>query len=88
MAIPSKHFQGYHAFLQLVMLADTLWHWLKRRASHVEREPQKVRPVPEPQCIRLPDHALRAARLKLIYAAAKIYVHDNRNAILYSPHEQ
>jgi hypothetical protein len=45
-------------------------------------------PVPEPQRIRTPDHTVRIARLKMLYAAAKIRFHGNRDEVLYSVHEQ
>ncbi len=85
---PSKRFQSHHAFFQVVMLAYNLWRWMKLLAGHAEREAQQGTPVPEPQRIPLPDHTLRIARLKLLYVAAKICFHDNRDAVLYSVHEQ
>ena len=88
LAIPSKRFQTHHAFFQLVMLAYNLWRWMKLLAGHAERQAQQGQPVPEPQRIRMPDHTLRIARLKLLYVAAKICFHDNRDAVLYSIHEQ
>ena len=88
LAIPSKRFQTHHAFFQLVMLAYNLWRWMKLLAGHAERQAQQGQPVPDPQRIRLPDHTLRIARLKLLYVAAKICFHDNRDAVLYSIHEQ
>ena len=88
LAIPSKRFQSHHAFFQLVMLAYNLWRWMKLLAGHAERQAQQGTPVPEPQRIRLPDHTVRIARLKLLYVAAKICFHDNRDAVLYSMHEQ
>ena len=88
LAIPSKRFQSHHAFFQVVMLAYNLWRWMKLLAGHAERQAQRGTPVPEPQRIRLPDHTLRIARLKLLYVAAKLCFHDNRHAVLYSMHEQ
>jgi len=88
LAIPSKRFQTHHAFFQVVMLAYNLWRWMKLLAGHAERQAQEGKPVPEPQRIRMPDHTLRIARLKLLYVAAKIRFHDNRDAVLYSMHEQ
>ena len=72
----------------MVRLAYNLWRWMKLLAGHAERQAQQGRPVPEPQRIRLPDHTLRIARLKLLFVAAKIRFHDNRHAVLYSIHEQ
>lgn len=88
LAIPSKRFQAHHAFFQVVMLAYNLWRWMKLLAGHAERQAQQGRPVPEPQQIRLPDHTLRIARLKLLYVAAKIRFHSNRDEVRYSIHEQ
>jgi len=88
LAIPSKRFQAHHAFFQVVMLAYNLWRWMKRLAGHAERQAQQGTPVPEPQRIRMPDHTLRIARLKLLFVAAKICFHTNRDAVLYSMHEQ
>ena len=88
LAIPSKRFQTHHAFFQVVMLAYNLWRWMKLLAGHAERQAQRGTPVPEPQRIRLPDHTLRIARLKLLYVAAKICFHNNRDEVLYSMHEQ
>ena len=88
LAIPSKRFQTHHAFFQVVMLAYTLWRWMKLLAGHAERQAHQGTPVPEPQRIRLPDHTLRIARLTLLYVAAKICFHNNRDEVLYSMHEQ
>jgi hypothetical protein len=88
LAIPSKRFQTHHAFFQLVMLAYNLWRWMKLLAGHAEQQAQQGTPVPEPLRIRMPDHTLRIARLKLLYVAAKIRFHANRDEVLYSMHEQ
>ena len=88
LAIPSKRFQAHHAFFQVVMLAYNLWRWMKLLAGHAERQAQQGTPVPEPQRIRMPDHTLRIARLKMLYVAAKIRFHSNRDEVLYSVHEQ
>lgn len=88
LAIPSKRFQAHHAFFQVVMLAYNLWRWMKLLAGHAERQAQRGTPVPEPQRITMPDHTLRIARLKLLYVAAKIRFHSNRDEVLYSVHEQ
>jgi hypothetical protein len=88
LAIPSRFFQAHHAFFQLVMLAYNLWRWMKLLAGHAERQAQQGTPVPEPQRIRMPDHTVRIARLKMLYVAAKIRFHSNRDEVLYSVHEQ
>jgi len=88
LAIPSKRFQAHHAFFQLVMLAYNLWRWMKLLAGHAEQQAQQGTPVPEAMRIRMPDHTLRIARLKLLYVAAKLCFHSNRDEVLYSIHEQ
>jgi Transposase DDE domain group 1 len=88
LAIPSKRFQAHHAFFQVVMLAYNLWRWMKLLAGHAARQAQRGQPVPAPQRIAMPDHTLRIARLKLLYVAAKIRFHGNRDEVLYSVHEQ
>jgi len=44
--------------------------------------------VGSPSVHRMPDHTLRIARLKMLYVAAKIRFHGNRDEVLYSMHEQ
>lgn len=88
LAIPSQRFQTHHAFFQLVMLAYNLWRWMKLLAGYAARQAQQGTPLPEPQQIRLPDSTLRIGRLKLLYVAAKIRFHSNRDEVLYSVHEQ
>jgi hypothetical protein len=88
LAIPSKRFQTHHAFFQVVMLAYNLWRWMKLLAGHAEQQARQGQPVPEAMRIRMPDHTLRIARLKMLYVAAKICFHGNRDAVLYSIHEQ
>ena len=88
LAIPSKRFQAHHAFFQVVLLAYNLWRWMKLLAGHAERQAQQGTAVPEAQRITLPDHTVRIARLKLLFVAAKIRFHGNRDEVLYSIHEQ
>jgi Transposase DDE domain group 1 len=88
LAIPSKRFQAHHAFFQLVMLAYNLWRWMKLVAGHAQAEQQGEHAPDAPQRITIPDHTLRIARLKLLFVAAKICFHDNRDQVAYSIHEQ
>jgi hypothetical protein len=84
-AIPSKQFQSHHAFFQIVMLAYNLWRWMKLLAGHAQKqEPAKNEPVPK---IVMPDHTIRIARLKMLFVAAKIQFHGNRDEVRYSIHE-
>lgn len=88
LAIPSKRFQAHHAFFQIVMLAYNLWRWMKLVAGHAERQKQQGAEVPEPLPIAMPDHTIRIARLKMLFVAAKIRFHSNRDDVRYSMHEQ
>lgn len=88
LAIPSKRFQAHHAFFQIVMLAYNLWRWRKMLAGHAERQQQRGREVAEPLRITMPDHTIRIARLKMLFVAAKIRFHGNRDEVFYSMHEQ
>jgi len=88
LAIPSKRFQAHHAFFQIVMLAYNLWRWMKLLAGHAERQNQQGAKVPELKRITMPDHTIRIARLKILFVAAKIRFHGNRDEVRYSVHEQ
>jgi len=88
LAIPSKKFQRHHAFFQIVMLAYNLWRWMKLLVGHQQAQAQQGQAVEERQRIQMPDHTIRIARLKMLYVAAKIVFHGNRDEICYSIHEQ
>jgi hypothetical protein len=88
LAIPSKRFQAHHAYFQIVMLAYNLWRWMKLLAGHAQRQKQAGEPVEMSRRITMPDHTLRIARLKLLFVAAKILSHGNRDEVRYSVHDQ
>lgn len=88
LAIPSKRFQAHHAFFQIVMLGFNLWRWMKLLAGHAECQKHRGEEVPVSQQITMPDHTIRIARLKMLFVAAKILFHGNRDEIRYSVHEQ
>jgi hypothetical protein len=88
LAIPSKRFQAHHAFFQIVMLAYNLWRWMKLLAGHAEQQQQAGAAAPDPRRISMPDHTIRIARLKMLFVAAKIRFHSNRDEVRYSMHEQ
>lgn len=87
LAIPSKKFAAHAAFFQIVMLAFNLWRWMKLVAGHAERAAQAGK-VDEALRIEMPDHTIRIARLKLLFVAAKIVTHGNRDEVRYSLHEE
>ena len=85
LAIPSKSFQTHHAFFQIVMLAYNLWRWMKLLAGRAERQKHNGDEVHNQ--IAMPNHTIRIARLKMLFIAAKIRYHGNRDEIRYSVHE-
>jgi len=88
LAIPSRKFQAHHAFFQIVMLAYNLWRWMKLLAGHFERQKDDGQEPDESLQIAMPNHTIRIARLKMLYVAAKIRFHGNRDEVRYSVHEQ
>jgi hypothetical protein len=88
LAIPSKKFQTHHAFFQMVMLAYNLWRWMKLVAGHAARAQRQGKTMEEARRIEMPDHTIRIARLKLLFVAAKIVTHGNREEVRYSLHEE
>ena len=87
LAVPSKRFQSNHVFFQLVMLAYNLWRWMKLLAGHSVRPVRNEETAPPQEAIVMPDQTLRTARLRLLYVAAKIRSHANRDEVLYSMHD-
>ena len=87
LAIPSKNFQAHHAFFQIVMLAYNIWRWMKLLAGHAQKQRQEGKEVEERLQIAMPDHTIRIARLKMLFVAAKIRFHGNRDEVRYSVHE-
>lgn len=88
LAIPSRHFQAHHAYFQIVMLAYNLWRWMKLLAGHAQRQKDAGENAATPQKPTMPDHTLRIARLKMLFVAAKIRSHGNRDEVRYSAHDQ
>lgn len=86
-AIPSKRFQSNHVFFQLVMLTYNLWRWMKLLAGHSIRPDRDEETAPPQEAIVMPEQTLRTARLRLLYVAAKIRFHANRDEVLYSLHD-
>lgn len=87
LAIPSKKFQSNHAYFQIVMLAYNLWRWLKQVAGHHERKTAVTKTGEVPERIEVVDPTVRLSRLKMLYVAAKISWHGNRDKVYYSIHE-
>lgn len=88
LAIPSKRFQANHAFFQIIMLAYNLWRWMKLLAGHSQRPTADAKTPPPTTAVVLSKHTLQAARLKMLFVAAKIRFHGNRDEVRFSIHEQ
>jgi len=88
LAIPSKRFQSNHAFFQIVMLAYNLWRWMKMLAGYSQQPAVDGETPPPPTAVVLPKHTLQVARLKMLFVAAKIRFHGNRDEVRFSIHEQ
>ena len=88
LAIPSKRFQAHHAFFQIVMLAYNLWRWMKLLAGQAQRKAKGGVTEDDRRQITMPDHTIRIARLKMLFVAAKILFHGNRDEVRFSTHEQ
>jgi len=88
LAIPSKRFQSNHAFFQIIMLAYNLWRWMKLLAGQAQQPVTDKEKPPPMTAMVLPKHTLQVARLKMLFVAAKIRFHGNRNEVRYSVHEQ
>ena len=50
-------------------------------AGHAERQKQRGAEVPEAWRITMQDHTLWIARLKMLFVAAKIRSHGNRDEV-------
>ena len=87
LAIPSKKFQSNQVFFQLVMLAYNLWRWMKLLAGAQEKQNSGDEYAPGFAGIEIVDNTVRVARLKMLYVAAKIVHHGNRDHVYYSIHE-
>ncbi len=87
LAIPSKKFQSNHAYFQIVMLAYNLWRWLKLVAGHHQTERVEAKEGVPPDYLEVVDQTIRLTRLKMLFVAAKISHHSNRDKVYYSIHE-
>lgn len=90
-AIPSRKFAGNYAYFQIVMLAYNIWRSFKMLAAQgllEQKRPGREDGV-RAKCPsrEIMDNTLRIARLKLLYLAAKITGHANKNEVRYSQHD-
>jgi hypothetical protein len=80
--IPSAKFKSNYAFFQIVMLAYNIWRYLKMVA---QKSVSGNRPLGILKNIM--TNTVRIARLKLLFIAAKVVHHGNRNKVKYSIHD-
>ena len=79
--IPSAKFKNNYAFFQIVMLAYNIWRYMKLIAQH---SVAGSCPASDNILKGIMTNTVRIARLKLLFIAAKVVHHSNRNKIKYS----
>ena len=82
--IPSAKFKNNYAFFQIVMLAYNIWRYMKMIA---QKSVCSHRPSTDSILKGIMTHTVRIARLKLLFIAAKVVNHSNRDKIKYSMHD-
>jgi len=80
--IPSAKFKSNYAFFQIVMLAYNIWRYMKMIAqkSVCSNRPAGI-------LKNIMTNTVRIARLKLLFIAAKVVHHSNRDKVKYSIHD-
>ena len=87
-AIPSAKFKTNYAFFQIVMLAYNIWRYLKMIAQHSTADDHAVKADKSAQGLQgILNNTIRIARLKLLFIAAKVVSHSNRDKVRYSIHD-
>ena len=61
---------------------------IRNPTIHQQEQEPVGQPVAETQKVSRPDHTVRIARWQLLYVAAKLCFHENRDQVYYSIHEQ
>jgi hypothetical protein len=82
--IPSAKFKNNYAFFQIVMLAYNIWRYMKLIAQH---SVAGSCPASDNILKGIMTNTVRIARLKLLFIAAKVVHHSNRDRIKYSIHD-
>jgi hypothetical protein len=82
--IPSAKFKNNYAFFQIVMLAYNIWRYMKMIA---QKSVSDHRPDKGSILKQVMTNTVRIARLKLLFIAAKVVNHSNRDTIKYSIHD-
>ena len=82
--IPSAKFKNNYAFFQIVMLAYNIWRYMKMIA---QKSISGNRTAKGGVLKGIMTNTVRIARLKLLFIAAKVVNHSNRDTIKYSIHD-
>jgi len=82
--IPSAKFKNNYAFFQIVMLAYNIWRYMKMIA---QKSTSGHRTAKDGVLKEIMTNTIRIARLKLLFIAAKVVSHSNRDTIKYSIHD-
>ena len=82
--IPSAKFKNNYAFFQIVMLAYNIWRYMKMIA---QKSVSGNLAVKGSVLKGVMTNTVRIARLKLLFIAAKVVNHSNRDTIKYSIHD-
>jgi ribosomal protein S17 len=82
--VPSAKFKNNYAFFQIVMLAYNIWRYMKMIA---QKSISGNRTAKGSVLKGIMTNTVRIARLKLLFIAAKVVNHSNRDTIKYSIHD-
>jgi hypothetical protein len=82
--IPSAKFKNNYAFFQIVMLANNIWRYMKMIA---QKSVAGNHSANSSLLKGLMTNTVRIARLKLLFIAAKVVSHSNRDTVKYSIHD-
>jgi hypothetical protein len=82
--IPSAKFKNNYAFFQIVMLAYNIWRYMKMIAH---KSVSGNRSANDGSLKNIMSNTVRIARLKLLFIAAKVINHGNRDKVKYSIHD-
>jgi hypothetical protein len=87
-AIPSSRFKNNYAYFQIFMLAYNIWRYFKLMAQHSLKEQKPSDLDSHGELLQgIEDNTIRIARLKLLFIAAKVVTHGNREEVKYSIHD-
>ena len=82
--IPSAKFKNNYAFFQIVMLAYNIWRYMKMIA---QQSVSGNHTANKSNLKGIMSNTVRIARLKLLFIAAKVVNHGNRDKVKYSIHD-